>query len=167
MYVGQILRSIFRPRASLSWRTASDSVQNAGKTHRELFSDFYADLMREPLEQTLAENPRPFWSVALFGQMMRDLHQCGGRTDPIEQVSCILLPTDLICREMAAHLYLDSIRHDSWPSLCRPVLEEDPLRDSACQHQNIYFYSLSRLAVAHPFSKVVACCITLNLPPFT
>jgi len=42
--------------------------------------------MREPLEGVLAANPRPFWSVALFGQMMRDLQQCGGRSDPIEQV---------------------------------------------------------------------------------
>lgn len=62
------------------------NVHYAAKTHRELFSDFYADLMREPLEKTLAENPRPFWSVALFGQMMRDLSQCNGQTDPVAQV---------------------------------------------------------------------------------
>ena len=61
-------------------------VLTAAKTHRELFSDFYANLMREPLEKTLAENPRPFWSVALFGQMMRDLSQCNGHSDSVEQV---------------------------------------------------------------------------------
>lgn len=48
--------------------------------------------MREPLETSIADNPRPFWSVALFGQMMRDLSQCSGYTDPVEQV-CYLLDT--------------------------------------------------------------------------
>ena len=58
----------------------------AAKTHRELFSEFYQDLMEEPLEAVLAANPRPQLSVTLFSQMMRDLQHCGGCTDPLEQV---------------------------------------------------------------------------------
>ena len=67
-------------------KISEEYLRIAAKTHRELFSDFYANLMREPLEKTLAENPRPFWSVALFGQMMRDLSQCNGHSDPVSQV---------------------------------------------------------------------------------
>ena len=58
----------------------------AAKTHRELFSEFYQDLTKEPLEAVLAANPRPQLSVTLFSQMMRDLQDCGGCTDPLEQV---------------------------------------------------------------------------------
>ena len=57
----------------------------AGKTHRELFSEFYADLLRQPLEEALAVNPRPAASVHLFQRMMADIMASNG--DCIEQVS--------------------------------------------------------------------------------
>ncbi|CAL8465016.1 g4551 [Coccomyxa elongata] len=56
-----------------------------GKTHRELFSDFYADLLRQPLEDALAANPRPAASVHLFQRMMADIMSSSG--DSIEQAS--------------------------------------------------------------------------------
>lgn len=68
----------------------------AGKTHRELFSEFYADLMKEPLEKVLRQNPRPFWATALFGQMMRDLQNCAGHSNPIEQVYPLYFNTNTI-----------------------------------------------------------------------
>lgn len=43
------------------------------KTHRELFSDFYADLMREPLQMAVNQHPHPPAASLLFQQMMRDL----------------------------------------------------------------------------------------------
>ena len=59
-----------------------------GKTHRELFSEFYEDLLQEPLDQALAEQPRPAASVLLFQQMMRDITTAGGvGMDPVGQVS--------------------------------------------------------------------------------
>ena len=59
----------------------------AGKTHRELFSEFYQDLMQEPLEEALAVQPQPPASVLLFQQMMRDITTAGGvGVDPIQQV---------------------------------------------------------------------------------
>jgi len=78
------LKNLIQP---LAGEYGMHNSQEQAKTHRQLFSEFYQDLMREPLEGVLAANPRPFWSVALFGQMMRDLQQCGGRSDPIEQAS--------------------------------------------------------------------------------
>ncbi|KAK9823224.1 hypothetical protein WJX72_001167 [[Myrmecia] bisecta] len=57
------------------------------KTHRELFSEFYADLLGEPLEAALGRNARPVASVELFGQMMRDLMSGGRCSDPVEQAS--------------------------------------------------------------------------------
>ena len=62
-------------------------ISIAGKTHRELFSDFYQDLLQEPLEEALAVQPQPPASVLLFQQMMRDITTAGGvGVDPIQQV---------------------------------------------------------------------------------
>ena len=58
----------------------------AGKTHRLLFSECYQDVLRRPLEQALAAQPRPAAAVLLFQQMMRDISGGGGHQDPIEQV---------------------------------------------------------------------------------
>ena len=59
----------------------------AAKTHRELFSEFYADLMREPLEVVLASNPAPAASVAFFERMLADIVCGGGASDPVVKVS--------------------------------------------------------------------------------
>ena len=61
-------------------------VLPAGKTHRLLFSEFYQDVLRRPLEQALAAQPRPVAAVLLFQQMMRDISGGGGHQDPVEQV---------------------------------------------------------------------------------
>lgn len=63
----------------------------AAKTHRELFSEFYADLLKEPLEGVLAACPRPLASLQLFQRMMHDIMTGGQTSDPIDQVSCTLL----------------------------------------------------------------------------
>ena len=58
----------------------------AGKTHRELFSEWYEDLMGEPLAEAMAQNPRPDAAVALFDQMMRDIMGGGACADAMGQV---------------------------------------------------------------------------------
>lgn len=83
------------------------------KTHRQLFSEFYEDLMKEPLEAVLAANPRPQTSAALFSQMMRDLHVCGGASDPTQQ-ACYALGYNLAIEYLADYektWMLDSFRH--------------------------------------------------------
>ncbi len=56
------------------------------RTHRELFSMFYQDLLRAPLEEALAVNAQPPAAVAMFASMMRDIESAGGRVDCIDQV---------------------------------------------------------------------------------
>ena len=58
----------------------------AGKTHRQLFSEFYQDLMHESLESLLALGARPPAGVTLFQQMMRDIMSGGQQPDVIAQV---------------------------------------------------------------------------------
>lgn len=47
--------------------------EEQARTHRELFSIFYQDLMKEPLEVAMAAAPRPEASELLFAQMLRDI----------------------------------------------------------------------------------------------
>ena len=58
----------------------------AARTHRELFSIWYADLLKEPLEELLAVAPRPAAAERFFHQMMRDIN--GACQDPVDQVGC-------------------------------------------------------------------------------
>ena len=73
----------------------------AAKTHRELFSEFYADLLRAPLEAALAADPEPAASVALYARIMHDILSGGQTADPIEQVPVCAPPslhtTDSAC----------------------------------------------------------------------
>ena len=62
----------------------------AAKTHRELFSEFYRDLLKEPLEDVLAICPRPLASLQLFQRMMHDIMTGGQTSDPIDQASSFL-----------------------------------------------------------------------------
>lgn len=67
------------------WQSLSHMV--AAKTHRELYSEFYQDLLQEPLEDALRQLPQPPASVTLFQQMMRDVTTAGGvGVDPVQQV---------------------------------------------------------------------------------
>lgn len=60
------------------------------KTHRELFSLFYADLMRQPLEDVLEKNSEPHYSKILFEKMMSDLSAPKGVNGPVELASYAL-----------------------------------------------------------------------------
>lgn len=87
-----------------------DSHYLAGKTHRELFSEFYQDLLQEPLEEALAVQPQPPASVLLFQQMMRDITTAGGvGVDPIQQVGLTrwLLPSHVAELTPCCLLYHD------------------------------------------------------------
>jgi hypothetical protein len=68
------------------WHPPWGNICGAGKTHRELFSEFYADLLRQPLEAALAADPRPAASLRLFERMMADIMSGSGASDPVEQV---------------------------------------------------------------------------------
>ena len=70
----------------LATRLTSTSGGLAGKTHRQLFSEFYQDLMHESLESLLAEGARPPAGVTLFQQMMRDVMSGGQQPDVVAQV---------------------------------------------------------------------------------
>ena len=59
----------------------------AARTHRELFSIWYADLLKEPLEELLAVAPRPAAAERFFHQMMRDIN--GACQDPVDQVGAL------------------------------------------------------------------------------
>lgn len=61
------------------------------RTHRELFSVFYSDLMRQPLDDVLKKNPEPHFSKILFEKMMKDLSGPGeGVHGPLELASYAL-----------------------------------------------------------------------------
>ena len=59
---------------------------SSGKTHRQLFSEFYQDLMHESLESLLGQGARPPAGVQLFSQMMRDIMSGGQQSDVVAQV---------------------------------------------------------------------------------
>ena len=61
---------------------------HAGKTHRQLFSEFYQDLMHESLESLLAQGARPPAGVTLFHQMMRDI-MSGGQQSDVTAQACL------------------------------------------------------------------------------
>lgn len=68
-----------------------------GKTHRQLFSDWYTSVTRKPLSSILERSEGPDAELAphagrlLFAQMMRDVSTGGGRgDDPVEQASYAL-----------------------------------------------------------------------------
>lgn len=92
-HICNLMRAVSPSQAGLQILSATPKkctsgwVVFSGKTHRELFSEFYEDLLHEPLEAALAMQPRPPASVLLFQQMMRDITTAGGvGLDPIGQV---------------------------------------------------------------------------------
>lgn len=61
------------------------------KTHRELFSDFFASLFGYPLEDLMARGDCPEAAKAMWSQMSRDITSGGGAyTDPVAQASYAL-----------------------------------------------------------------------------
>ncbi|KAL0037921.1 hypothetical protein WJX79_005370 [Trebouxia sp. C0005] len=81
----QALKGLIQP---LAGEYGMHNGQPQGKTHRELFSEFYEDLLHEPLAGALAMQPQPPASVLLFQQMMNDITTAGGLgLDPIGQGS--------------------------------------------------------------------------------
>ena len=74
------------PRNSARGTRGCPGGARAGKTHRELFSEFYEDLLRAPLAAALAADPAPPRSVALFQRMMHDIMSGGQTRDSLEQV---------------------------------------------------------------------------------
>ncbi|KAG2482514.1 hypothetical protein HYH03_018559 [Edaphochlamys debaryana] len=62
------------------------------KTHRELFSDFFASVFGYELQALMADSPAPKAAQLLFQQMMRDIGSAGGDTSAgaLEQASYAL-----------------------------------------------------------------------------
>eukprot|EP00891_Asterochloris_glomerata_P004175 jgi/Astpho2/4175/e_gw1.00064.44.1_t len=93
----EALRNLIQP---LAGEYGMHNGEPQGKTHRLLFSEFYQDVLRRPLEQALAAQPRPAAAVLLFQQMMRDISGGGGHQDPIEQ-GCYALGYNLAIEYLA------------------------------------------------------------------
>jgi hypothetical protein len=81
------LKSLIQP---LAGEYGMHNGEEQARTHRELFSMFYADLMKEPLEGVLKANPEPRHGKVLFDQMMRDLTAPEGVSGPVELASYAL-----------------------------------------------------------------------------
>jgi hypothetical protein len=79
------LKNLIQP---LAGEYGMHNGEDQARTHRELFSVFYADLMKQPLESVLASNPEPHHSKILFENMMRDLSS--GMDGPVELASYAL-----------------------------------------------------------------------------
>lgn len=78
------LKKLIQPLAG-EYGMHNDEAQS--RTHRELFSMFYADLLKEPLESALSQNARPPAAQLLFQQMVRDMNgggASGSATSPVE-----------------------------------------------------------------------------------
>ena len=80
------LKNLIQP---LAGEYGMHNGEDQARTHRELFSMFYADLMKQPLESVLATNPEPYHSKILFENMMRDLSK-GIDDGPVELASYAL-----------------------------------------------------------------------------
>ena len=61
-----------------------------GKTHRQLFSDFYTSVCGAELEALLAEGIRPAHAEAFFAAMLRDITTGGSSGDAAAQASYAL-----------------------------------------------------------------------------
>jgi hypothetical protein len=61
-----------------------------GKTHRQLFADFYASVTGKPLDSLLATNPPCPHAEHFFGAMLHDVASGGGEADAMAQASYAL-----------------------------------------------------------------------------
>ncbi|KAG2424239.1 hypothetical protein HXX76_014623 [Chlamydomonas incerta] len=82
------LKNLIQP---LAGEYGMHNGQQQLKTHRELFSDFFASLFGYELAQLIADSPAPTAAQTLFQQMMRDISSAGGQSaEPLEQASYAL-----------------------------------------------------------------------------
>jgi len=83
------LKNLIQP---LAGEYGMHNGEQQSRTHRELFAEFYASLMGEPLEAMMAEEPAPARSVASFNTMLSDVLTSGGAaaTDVVQQGSYAL-----------------------------------------------------------------------------
>eukprot|EP00983_Pelagomonas_calceolata_P013104 418692-Pelagomonas_calceolata.AAC.8 len=79
----------------------------ADKTHRELFSDFYASLFHAPLESLIAQGVPPVAAQALWAKMSTDIMTGGGAySNPMEQVrACGTGLGVLACAQKSARVF--------------------------------------------------------------
>lgn len=84
--------------------TSTTHNTTTARTHRELFSVFYRDLLHASLEDALALDAQPPAAVAMFASMMRDIDTAGGRTDCIDQVRALLV-AGVLCPLSMLHVH--------------------------------------------------------------
>jgi hypothetical protein len=103
----QALKHLIQP---LAGEYGMHNNEAQARTHRELFSIWYADLLKEPLEELLAAAPRPAAAELFFHQMMRDIN--GACQDPVDQ-ACYAMGYNLAIEYLADYektWMLDSFR---------------------------------------------------------
>lgn len=101
------LKNLIQP---LAGEYGMHNSEAQARTHRELFSIFYADLMKEPLEALLSAAPRPPAAELFFAQMMRDLN--GAAAEAMQQ-ACYAMGYNLAIEYLADYektWMLDSFR---------------------------------------------------------
>eukprot|EP00200_Dunaliella_tertiolecta_P001522 CAMPEP_0202350582 /NCGR_PEP_ID=MMETSP1126-20121109/7595_1 /ASSEMBLY_ACC=CAM_ASM_000457 /TAXON_ID=3047 /ORGANISM="Dunaliella tertiolecta, Strain CCMP1320" /LENGTH=335 /DNA_ID=CAMNT_0048942579 /DNA_START=38 /DNA_END=1045 /DNA_ORIENTATION=+ len=82
------LKNLIQP---LAGEYGMHNNQPQHKTHRELFSDFYASLFHAPLESLIAQGVPPVAAQALWAKMSTDIMTGGGAySNPMEQASYAL-----------------------------------------------------------------------------
>ena len=74
-----------------------------GKTHRQLFADFYASVTGEPLEALLASAPSQAHASAFFAAMMRDVTTAGGSAGGVMEQASYALGYNLAVEYLAAY----------------------------------------------------------------
>ncbi|KAI7842404.1 hypothetical protein COHA_004043 [Chlorella ohadii] len=103
----QALKHLIQP---LAGEYGMHNNEPQARTHRELFSIWYADLLKEPLEDLLAAAPRPAAAERFFHQMMRDIN--GACEEPVQQ-ACYAMGYNLAIEYLADYektWMLDSFR---------------------------------------------------------
>lgn len=92
-----------------------------GRTHRQLFADFYASVSGRPLGDMLAEGRATPHAEALFAAMLRDVSTGGGASDAME-ASSYALGYNLAVEYLAA--YEKTWMRDAFRALDARVLRD-------------------------------------------
>lgn len=75
----------------------------AGKTHRELFADWFQSMFHMPLAELIATSPDSKFAPVLFNQMMRDIRSNGGQEGGAMTQACYAMGYNLAIEYMAAY----------------------------------------------------------------